>query len=101
MLKKVIWSHKAQLDRKEVIEYWTHRNKSNVYSIKLNKLFKESIQLIKKHPRIGKKTDIKNVRAKIIRDYIMFYEIQDKRIIILTIWSSKQDPKKLDKISKE
>ena len=35
-LKKIIWSLKAQEDRKQILNYWIKRNKSTNYRIKLN-----------------------------------------------------------------
>jgi len=43
MAKQVIWSLRAQNDKKEILDYWRQRNKSNAYSKKLNELLKESI----------------------------------------------------------
>ena len=37
MAKRVIWSKKAQKDRREILQYWKQRNLSNAYSLKLNK----------------------------------------------------------------
>jgi toxin YoeB len=92
MAKQIIWSLRAQDDRKQIFDYWTQRNKSSNYSKKLNKLFRAAVKLIVNHPNIGKPTDISNVRVKIIRDYLMIYEETGPRIIILTIWDSRQDP---------
>jgi plasmid stabilization system protein ParE len=95
MVKDIIWSPLAQSQRKSVLEYWINRNKSKSYSIKLNRLIKEAITLISSNPEIGRKTDIPNVRIKIVRDYLIFYEIQDESLHILTFWDSRQNPKKL------
>ena len=57
MTKQVIWSLKAQNDKKVILNYWRQRNKSNTYSKKLNELFKESIRIIIDFPQIGKVTD--------------------------------------------
>lgn len=94
MAKQIIWTFKAQDDRKDIFNYWNKRNKSTTYSKKLNYLFKESLKIVSKRPYIGKKTTIENVRAKIIRDYMVFYEITDRYIIVLTVWDCKQDPDK-------
>ncbi len=74
MAKRVIWTKNAQQERMGILEYWLERNKSKTYSIKLDNLFKESINLLKIRPDIGKKTDIENVRIKIVREYLIFYE---------------------------
>lgn len=42
------------------------RNKSKFYSKKLNKLFKEAVKLVSEYPQIGKQTDNKNARIKIV-----------------------------------
>ena len=59
MAKQIIWSKRAQTDRKEILKYWNKRNKSNTYSKKLNGLFKEAVRLISQYPEIRKFTDDK------------------------------------------
>jgi toxin YoeB len=95
MVKQVVWSNKAQQDRKDILGYWRQRNKSNAYSKKLNELFKEAIKIISDFPKIGKPTDFENVRIKIVRDYFVIYEESEKHIYILTVWDSRQDPEKI------
>jgi len=48
------------------------------------------------HPELGVKADIKNVRVLIHGDYEIFYKIGEEIIELITIWDSRQDPKKLD-----
>lgn len=96
MVKKIIWSRRAQTDRIEIFEYWNKRNNSNSYSRKLNELFKKAVKLIAEYPEIGKSTDDKNARIKIVRDYLIIYEVDDRDfLIILTIWDSRKNPKSL------
>ena len=98
MAKQVIWSLRTQNDKKEILDYWRQRNKSNTYSKKLNELFKESIKIILDFPQIGKVTDDTKARIKIVRDYLIIYEETETQIFILTIWDSRQDPDRLKKI---
>ncbi len=100
MAKQVIWSLRAQKDKKEIFKYWSERNKSNRYSQKLNQLFKEAIQLLREHPYIGRSTDDDSIRIKIVRDYLMIYEVTENSINILSIWDGRQDPSKLEDILK-
>lgn len=69
--RKVIWTYKANLERKNILEYWIIRNQSKTFSIKLNKLILYNIKLLSEQPAIGRKTDIDNVRVKIVRDYLI------------------------------
>lgn len=48
--------------------------------------------LLLNHPEIGKKTDQLNVRALLIEDYFLFYEINDDNIVIVSIRNTKQNP---------
>ncbi len=95
MAKKIIWSPRAQEDRKQILSFWTFHNKSNIYSKKLNQLFVNAISLIGEFPQIGIQTDYKNIRFKIVKDYFVIYENTRTSINILTIWDCKQDPEKL------
>src|ERR1035437_466676 len=92
MAKQIIWSLQAQNDRKEILTYWFVRKKSNTYGKKLNLLIRKAIKLISLYPYIGFKTDVENVRAKVLRDYLIIYQVSEKRIEILSIWHSKRNP---------
>ena len=72
MAKEIVWSSKAQNDRKVILQHWKQRNKSIVFSIKLNKLFNDLTNAISKFPKIGKLTGHKDTRVKIVRDYLWF-----------------------------
>lgn len=94
MAKKITWTFRAQQDRKEILHYWKKRNQSNTYSKKLNQLFKQAIALVSTHPKIGRSTDIENVRVKLVRNYLIFYEEAADAIFILSIWDSRRNPEK-------
>ncbi len=100
MAKQVIWSLRNQDDRKQILAYWKNRNKSDTYSKNLDKKFREAVSILKNYPQIGKQTDDKKARIKIVRDYLLIYEENETTILILTIWDSRQDPKKLETILK-
>ncbi len=89
MVKKIVWSFRAQNDRKEIFRYWIKRNKSNEYSKKLNDLFKEAIRLISEYPEIGKITDEGKARIKIVGDYLIIYEVEKEKNLLLTIWNQQ------------
>ena len=93
--RKIIWSHRAKLRRYEILEFYIARNKSKVFSKKLNNQFDKSIRLITKYPNMGIKTDIDGVRGLIIDKFVLFYEIEKDAIIIHYIWDSRQNPDEL------
>lgn len=95
--RQINWTEKANFERKEILEYWINRNKSKSYSIKLNKLFIEAMKQVAQFPTIGRKTDFdKNVHLKIVRDYIVFYEYDSKKVKVLSVWDGNRDENKLE-----
>jgi addiction module RelE/StbE family toxin len=95
MARKIIWSNRAREDRKAILSYWNNRNKSNVYSKKLNWLFKETISFLSEHPQIGRKTILENIHVKVVRDYLIIYEVTEFEIVIHTIWDGRRNPSEL------
>ena len=94
--RKINWTDKANTERLEILEYWINRNKSKAFSIKLYKLFVETIRKVAEHPTIGKKTNFEeNVRLKIVRDYLIFYQYDDNQIKILSVWDGNRDQQKI------
>ena len=95
MAFKIVWTFNARLDRKDIFSYWNNRNKSNVYSQKLNDLFNKHIESLLKFPNIGKRTNYRQIRFLIVRDYQIFYKIETQSILILRIWDSRQNLHKM------
>ncbi|MGB0885936.1 MAG: type II toxin-antitoxin system RelE/ParE family toxin [Chitinophagales bacterium] len=92
MSKIIVWTETAQKERKSIFLYWNENNQSKTYSRKLNKHFNEGLKKLSKNPFIGKRTSVINVRAKIIKEYMLFYEITEKHIVVLSIWDCRQNP---------
>ena len=95
MVKKIIWSLRARKEFIEILQYWVNRNKSNTYSLKLNSLVEEQLNFITTFPPIGRETDIPNVYVKVIKDYLLYYEVIEAHLYVLTIRDGRRDPKTL------
>jgi len=94
--REVIWTKNSEIQLQEILEFFTKRNKSGLYSRKLYKKFRTELKTISKNPEIGIKTKIDQIRGLIIEDYILFYEILEDRIIILKVWDCRQNLDKLN-----
>lgn len=90
--RKIIWSGKANRKLFEILEFYAQRNKSKTYSIKLYQRFKNELSILIKQPEIGIKTEIESVRGLIVDDYILFYEFDSEKLIVLTLWDCRQNP---------
>jgi plasmid stabilization system protein ParE len=95
MAKEIRWSLRANKDRFEIEDYWTNRNKSNAYSLKLDQIFRASVNRLADIPDLGIKTKYPNTRFIIVGDYLIYYRNLPEYIEIVTIWDSRRDPKKL------
>ena len=93
--RKIVWSHRARIKLIEILTFFADRNKSKIYSERLYKRINKELKLLVKQPNLGIKTEIDSVRGLIIGDYILFYEITSDKIIIHTLWDSKQNPQDL------
>ena len=91
--RKIIWTKTANLERKEILEYWILRNKSKRFSIKLNYLILQTLEVLRENPTIGRRTNIDNVRVKLIREYLLMYEFTDSELIVLSIWDTRRNIK--------
>lgn len=93
--RKLIWSHTAKIKLFEILDYFRGRNNTSTYSQKLYTKIIREVSVLIKHPEIGLKTDLNDVRCLIIENYMVFYETSETSIIIHTIWDSHQNPENL------
>ncbi len=92
MVRRIVWTNKADEIFTSILEFYIERNGSKTYCRKLNKEISEIIGLINKHPFLGTKTDIENLRVIIKGDYKIFYEVLSKELIIHLVWDCRQNP---------
>lgn len=90
--RKIIWTKNAINSRKKIFKYWNNRNKSTVYSKKLNIQFLVALKIISKFPKIAISSEIKDIRLKVVSNYYLIYQITESNIIVLDIWDTRQNP---------
>jgi plasmid stabilization system protein ParE len=90
--RKIVWSNRAIKRLYGILEFYDHRNKSKTYSKKLYQLLHNQVKVLIKFPEIGLKTTEETTKGLIIEDYIIYYQITEDKIIIHSIWDSRQNP---------
>jgi len=93
--RAIVWSNVSEIQLKEILTFFTQRNKSGQYSRKLYRKFKAELKTAAKNPELGIQTKLDKIRGLIIEDYILFYEILEDKIIILKVWDCRQNPENL------
>lgn len=92
MAKCIAWSDKAQLQLNDILVYWDEVTSSPRYSSKLIDIFDEEVTLLAQYPFIGTATDTPNVRKQVVKDYLLFYEVSETHLTVLTIWDGRRNP---------
>lgn len=95
MVRKIIWTSKAEKIFLEILEFYNKRNGTKTYSRKLNSEIQTIINLLKKFPYLGFLTDKEDIRIIIKGDYKIFYKIDPSKIVILFVWDCRQNPEDL------
>jgi plasmid stabilization system protein ParE len=93
--RKIIWTQTAAKQRREILSYWTERNKSTTYAETLIEITAKHLKVICKNPEAFKETDFYEVRESAMGHFSLFYKITPNQIIIMAFWDNRQDPKKL------
>jgi len=93
--KKIVWTETAAKQRREILRYWTERNKSTTYAKKLIEINAKQLKVISKNPEALKESEINEVRESAMGHFSLYYKITSDQIIVMAFWDNRQDPKKL------
>ncbi len=89
--KEIIWSIRANLELKEILEFYNKRNANVNYSLKLVGEIDDLLDTLSQSEFIGRLTSNKKTRIIVMKVYLVFYEINGNRIEILSFWDNRQD----------
>jgi len=96
--RKVVWTETAAKQRREILKYWTERNKSTIYAEKLIEITAKHLKVMTKNPEAFKETEINNIRESAIGHFSLYYKITPDQLIVMAFWDNRQDPKQLLKV---
>ena len=91
MVTRLVWTIEARNSRKNIFEYWNNRNKSKVYSNKLNLLFNENLKIVANLPEFGKPTFQEDIKFVIVSHFDIIYKILEFEIVVIDIWDTRQN----------
>ncbi|HUH73578.1 MAG TPA: type II toxin-antitoxin system RelE/ParE family toxin [Chitinophagales bacterium] len=98
--KSIIWTDTAIKQRRQILKYWTIRNKSSTYAEKLIYLIRNRVELIADNPLAGKATNHTDTRESALGNFSIYYKFINDRIYIVAFWDNRQNPKTLIEIFK-
>ncbi len=94
--KPVIWTFKAKTEKRNILQFWVHKNGNKNFATDLNKEFNDFAQLLEIFHFLGKSTDFDDVRVIIIKNFSMFYVIEIENIVIVGIWDNRRNNENLE-----
>ena len=91
--KQIVWSFHAETELKGILEYYNNRNKSTNYSLTLLSEIEDLLNTLSQSEFIGRLTLNKKTRVVVMKVYLVFYEIHENQIEILSFWDNRQKDK--------
>lgn len=91
---EILYSPQFADSLESILNFYDERNGSDTYSKKLFKMIHGQIRLLASYPEIGRITDFPGVRVLFVDRYGVEYQIRDKAILIVDIYSCLTDPSK-------
>ena len=95
--KKVIWSDKARSEFQNILEFYVERNGTPTYSLKILRETEDLLETLSKSEFIGRLTSNKKTRVIPMKVYLIFYEIRNDIIEIVSFWDNRRDKNKRKK----
>ncbi len=96
--RTVVWTETAAKQRREILKYWSVRNKSSKYPEKLIKLISNQVKVIQSNPASFKLTHFPETRISAMGHYSILYKLIEVQLIITAFWDNRQDPEKLAEV---
>jgi len=92
--KEITWSSTAKKELNETLRFYTRRNGSPNYSLKLLQELEDLLETLSKSEFIGRLTSNKSTRVIPMKVYLIFYEIYNNKIEIISFWDNRQEKDK-------
>ncbi|WP_163410610.1 type II toxin-antitoxin system RelE/ParE family toxin [Flavobacterium ajazii] len=92
--KEIVWSNLAKLELSNVLEFYVLRNGNSDYSSKILEEVEDLLETLSNNELIGRLTSNKTTRVIPMKTYLLFYEINNDRIEIISFWDNRQSKEK-------
>lgn len=76
-----------------ILKFYDERNGSDVFSKKLMKMIHRQIGILKTMPEIGRLTNFPGLRILFVERFGIVYQIRNKVVLIIDIYSCETNPK--------
>lgn len=92
MVKRtIIWSEHAASELKSTLTFYNLRNRNTKYSLRLLNQVKQIMDALSENEFMGRLSEDKRTRVIVMNVYLIFYEIIESEIHILSFWDNRQN----------
>jgi plasmid stabilization system protein ParE len=91
--KQIIWSKRADAELVNVLEFYNERNGNTNYSLKILNHIEDLLRALTEHETMGRLTSDMRSRVLVMDVYLIFYEVTENNIEILSFWDNRQNDK--------
>lgn len=92
--KRIIWSGPAGNELRKILNFYVQRNGNIIYSKKLLRQIEKLLSTLSESPLLGRLTSNQVTRVIPLEQFLIFYEVQEGVIQIVSFWDNRQDPRK-------
>ena len=96
--RKVNWSKNALIDLHDIMNYYNKRNKSNLYSLRLNRAVREKLQTLDLSITLPQKTSLKNMHYFMHNHILVCFEIQNNELRVQVLIDDRRNPELIKKM---
>jgi type III secretory pathway component EscV len=95
---KVIWLKNAEIQMFAIMDYYSQRNKSKTYSLKLYREIKQKLQNLDFSVTAPQKSSMTSLFYFIHNHISVFFSIQNSDVIVTLIWDERRNPNVLKEV---
>ncbi|WP_339702456.1 type II toxin-antitoxin system RelE/ParE family toxin [Algoriphagus aquimarinus] len=92
--KQIVWSNLASTELASILDFYTVRNNSSRYSLKLLDEIEKVVSALIDNEHLGRLATNKFTRILPFKYYLIFYEVNQHQIEIISIWDNRQNPER-------
>ena len=93
--KKIIWTKKAKVQLFSIMDYYAERNKSDSYSLKLDREIKRKLNLLDFSIALPQKTSVPNLFYFTYNHISVFFTNVNSLVTIKIIMDERRNPKSI------
>ena len=93
-MREVVWTDSAQADVHSILDYWTKRNGSDLYSQKLARKFRVALFMCAAYRKAAITLGGSGFQYIIVGPYAIYYTMNEQHLVVHHVWDQRRDPKK-------